>query len=131
MSSRESGSACKSSTWRSMRLISPSPRAPRSLMLFRRAICLRRRNSASLGIAEEPEQAGEKRPQLAPLDDRVEVAVAEVGLGTAEVLGELLARRLLHDARAREREQCARLGDQHVAEARKARQDARGRRMRH
>src|SRR5207302_1013168 len=104
MSSLESGSARRSSTCFSIRLISPSTRAPRSLMLFRRAICLRRRNSASLGIAEEPEQAGQERPELPPLDDRVEVAVAEVGLGAAEVLADCASHRAAHEAEVHHRQ---------------------------
>ena len=62
--------------------------------------------------------------QLGPRDDRVEVAEAEVGLGEAEVVGQLLARRLLDDPRAGERDQRAGLGDGDVAEAREAREHA-------
>src|SRR5439155_16043979 len=91
----------------------------------------RRRSSASRGIAEEPEQAGEERSQLATWHDRVEVAVAEVRFRAAEVVGQLLAGRLLDDSRAREGEQRTRLRDEHVAEAREAREDAGGRRMGH
>ena len=68
--------------------------------------------------------AADVGPQLGARDDRVEVAEAEVRLGEAEVVRELLARGLLDDARAGERDQRAGLGDGHVAEAREAREHA-------
>ena len=47
---------------------------------------------------------------------RVDVPEAEVRLGEAEVVRQLLARRLRHDARAGERHQRAGLGEQDVPE---------------
>src|SRR5581483_5396626 len=75
----------------------------------------RRRSSCSDGGIEEPQEAGQGRPQLRPWNDRVDVAEPVVLLGEAEVVRQLLARDLLHDARARERHERARLREQHVA----------------
>jgi hypothetical protein len=61
---------------------------------------------------------------------RVDVAEPEVRLREAEVVRELLARRLRDDPGAREGRQRARLGEDHVSEAREARRHASGRRMR-
>ena len=69
--------------------------------------------------------------QLGARHDRVDVAEAEVLLGAAEVVGELLARDLLHDARAGEGHERVRLGERDVAERREAREHAAGRRVRH
>jgi hypothetical protein len=80
---------------------------------------------------EEPHQSRERGAQLVPRHDRVEVAEAEVLLGEAEVVRQPLPRRLLHDARAGERDQRARLRERHVAERGERREDPRGRRVRH
>ena len=76
----------------------------------------RSRSSCSLGGIEQPQQAGQGRPELRPLDDRVDLAVADVLLGAAEVVGEFLARDLLHDAWAGERHERVRLREEDVAE---------------
>ena len=68
---------------------------------------------------------------LGARNDRVEVAEAQVLLGEPEVVRQLLARRLLHDARPGERDQRAGLGDRDVAERRERREHAGSRRMRH
>ena len=59
---------------------------------------------------EEREEPAQERAQVGAADDRVEVAEAAVRLGQAEVVGELLAGGLLHDARAGEDDQRAGLG---------------------
>src|SRR5690242_15751936 len=52
------------------------------------------------GVAgEEREELREPPLQLRTRDDLVDVPEAQVRLGEAEVLGQRLARRLLHDAR--------------------------------
>src|SRR5439155_18189096 len=71
--------------------------------------------SASVAIwLEEREHAAEERPQLGSRDDRVEMAKALVRLCRPEVLGQLLAGRLLDNSGAGEREKRARLGDDDV-----------------
>ena len=64
-------------------------------------------------------------------DDRVEMAEAEVLLGEPEVVGELLAGRLLDDARPGERDERAGLREEHVTEGREAREHPGGGRMSH
>ena len=70
-------------------------------MFLRLASRSRSRCSASPAIAEEPEQPADVRPQLAALDDRVDMPEAQVRLGEAEVVRQLLPRRPLDDPRAR------------------------------
>ena len=77
----------------------------------------------------QPQDATELVLQVGPLDHRVDEAVLEARLGAAEVLGQRLARRLLHDARTGEREQRVRLRDDEVAERRERRDHAAGRGM--
>src|SRR5947207_2666656 len=94
------------SSWRSMRLISPSTRAPPSNEMLRRRLSRSRsRNSASPAMVEEAQQPRHGRAQLTPVDDHVELAEAEVRLRLPEVLGQLLAGDRLDDARAAEREE--------------------------
>src|SRR5215831_6854110 len=86
----------------------------------------RSRISASLatsGWPEEADQLRERRPELRAGDDRVEVTEPEVRLGQAEVVRELLPRRLGDDAWAGERHERTGLGEDDVTEAREARQD--------
>src|SRR5918992_3449080 len=94
--------------WR--RASSPEIRVPRSRPSpFSRPRRSRRWSSASPGIVrEQSEYPAEVGTEIPTADDSVEVSEAKVGLGEAEVLRQLLARRLLNDARAREREQRAR-----------------------
>src|SRR5262245_40621136 len=95
-------------------------RAPRrSPNPFSRPSRLRRWTSSSAAIAvarEEPQHAAEVGPKIPAPDDPVEMAEAHVLLGEPEVFRQLLARRLLHDARAGEGEERARLRDDDVAE---------------
>src|SRR5262249_28590149 len=127
----DSSSSIRSSCF-CRRWVSPDSRVPRSNGRPRSLVNRSRRcRSSSAAIAEESQSAAEEGPQLAPGQDRVEVAEAKVRLGETEVVGQLLARRLLDDARAREREQRFRLGDDDVAKAREARQDTRRRGMGH
>src|SRR5262245_32245543 len=122
-SSLGSASSWSSCRWR--RSSSPDSFAPPSSDMFLKlASRSRRRRSASAGIAEEPQYPAEVGPQPGSLDDRVEMAETEVGLGEPEVLGQLLSGRLLNDPRAGERDQCSRLGDRHVSETREAREHA-------
>src|SRR5687768_12312220 len=100
MSSSVGSAVIRSSCFWS-RSSSPESLAPPSRLIdfsFERRS--RSRSSASLAIGEEPQQAREVGLQLGPGNDRVDVAEAQVRLGAAEVVRELLARRLLHDARA-------------------------------
>src|SRR5512146_817608 len=83
---------------------SPESRAPRSRgSEASRASRSRRRSSASEGAIavsvplEESQQRRQLPAQLGPRHARVEVAEAEVLRGEPEVLGELLAGRLLDD----------------------------------
>ena len=76
----------------------------------------RRRSCSSAVIREQPEQPGNVRAKLLARNDRVDMAEAVVRLREAEVVGELLAGRLLHDAWAGEREQRAGLGHDHVTQ---------------
>ena len=80
---------------------------------------------------EQPQHAGQVFGLVGARHDRIEVSEAEILLGQAEILGKLLACRLLNDPRPGERDQRARLGDRHIAQRRERRQDARRRRMRH
>src|SRR6478752_1475055 len=112
------GSSCSTcSSWRWSLSSSPERRAPRSrpvdLSLLRRSRSL---SSASPGIVEEPQKRGDGRSQLVAGYHAVDMAEAVVRLRKAEVVGELLACRLLDDARAGERHKRAGLGDEHVAE---------------
>ena len=66
---------------------------------------------------------------LAAIDDEVEHAVLEQELAALKAFGQLLANRLLDDARAGEADERARLGDVQIAEHREARRDAAGRRI--
>src|SRR5437763_820121 len=86
----------QSSSRRSPEIFAP-PSSGRFLNLPSRS---RRRSSCSVGGIEEPQQAGKGVAQLGARDDRVDLAEAEVLLGAPEVVGQLLARDLLHDARA-------------------------------
>src|SRR4051812_37727704 len=105
------------SSWRWSFASSPEIRAPRRSGSERSLLSRsRRRISSSAAIREEAEDAGDVVAQVGARDDRVQVAEAVVGFGEAEVLGKLLARGLLHDARSGEGEQGARLGDRHVSE---------------
>src|SRR6476619_5781948 len=76
----------------------------------------RSRSSCSVGAIEKPQETGQRRTQLGARHDRVDLAVAEVLLGPAEVLGQLLARDLLHDARAGERHEGIRLRKHYVTD---------------
>ena len=80
---------------------------------------------------EQPQETRKMLALLRARHDRVEVAEPQILLGEPEVVGKLLASRLLHDTRAGERDQRARLSDRHVAERGKRREHARRRRMRH
>src|ERR671936_993081 len=130
MSSSVVSSAIRAS-WRSSFSSSAETRAPPSrLTLRRRARRSRSRSSWSVAILrEDPQKTPDVRPQLVPRDDGVDVAEAVVRLGETEVVRELLARRLLNDARSGERHERVRLRDDDVAEAGEAREDARGGRM--
>src|SRR4051794_8901739 len=102
------GCSSSRSSCRWSRCSSPERRAPPSN--GKRRSRLRRsrsRNSASLATVEEPEQPTDVGAQLCPVHDRVEVPEAVVRLGEAEVVRQLLARRLLDDAGAGEGEQGA------------------------
>ena len=90
-----------------------------------------RRAPVRLAARQQGEQRGHRVAQLAAGHDQVDVAVAQVGLGQAEVVGGRLARRLLDHPRPGEREQGARLGDRHVAQRGKAGRDAARGRVRH
>src|SRR6476661_11214188 len=79
--------------------------------------------------SEQPQEADEVVALLRTRDDAVEVAETQVLLGEAEVLRQLLARRLLHDTRSGERDQRAKLRDRDVAERRERRKHARSRGM--
>src|SRR5262245_3015598 len=98
------------------------------LSLLRRS---RMRSSASVAIAEHSEELRDERLELRPRDDRVEVSEPVIRLGEAEVVGKLLACRLLDDSRTGEGHQRAGLGDGDVAEAGEAREDSCGRRVAH
>src|SRR5687768_14407247 len=102
-------SAASCFSWRSKRATSSSTFAPPSSRSCRSRLSRsRRRSSWSLGIVTIGKESQELRDvgaNLRPREHGVKVAVPQVGLGEAEVLGELLAGGLLHDARAREREQ--------------------------
>src|SRR5439155_1398868 len=69
----------------------------------------RRRSSGGRRlIREEREQAAERVPELAALDDEVELAVLEEELGTLEAVGQRLADRLGDHAWAGEADERAR-----------------------
>src|SRR5437588_1190358 len=131
MSSSVVSSASRSS-WRCSFSTSAERRAPPSrLTLRRRARRSRSRSSWSVAILRE--QAQETRnagTQLGSWYDLVDVTEAVVRLGETEVVRKLLARRLLHDARARERHQRIGLRDDDVTERREAREHAARGRMR-
>ena len=78
---------------------------------------------------QQREQARELVAQLAAVDDHVERALLEQELGALEALGQLLANRLLDDARTGEADQRARLGDDDVGNEREARRHAAHRRI--
>src|SRR5215218_10718967 len=102
MSSSVVSAAKRSSCLRS-RSASPETRAPRSRGRLDNLLNLSRsRSSASPG--KEPQEPRQIRPLLGSGNDGVEVAEAEVLLCEAEVVRELLARRLLDDTRAGERD---------------------------
>src|SRR4051812_12153714 len=107
------------SSWRCSFSSSPERRVPPSrFSLRRRARRSRRCSSWSVAIArEQSQQPRNVRLELATRDDRIDVAEAQILLGEAEVFRELLARRLLNDARAGERKQRTRLRHHHVTEA--------------
>jgi len=63
-------------------------------------------------------------PHLAAIDDHVDGALFEQKLGTLEALGQLLAHRLLDDARAGEADQRAGLGDDDIADEGEGGRDA-------
>ena len=71
---------------------------------------------SSLGHAKSRSSRARCVALLRSRNDRVEVAEPQVLLGEPEVVRQLLARGLLDDARAGERDQRARLGDRDVAE---------------
>src|SRR4051794_13782496 len=97
-------SATSRSSWSRSRSASPVTRVPRSRgRLDNRPSLSRSRSSGSLG--KEPEEPRQVGTLLGSGDNRVEVAEAEVLLGEAEVVGELLACRLLDDAGAGEGDQ--------------------------
>src|SRR5512132_4036232 len=121
------------SSWRWSFSSSPERRVPPSRLRLRNRV-RRSRRWISWSVAttgEESEEAGHVRLQLGPRHDRVDVAEAQVLLGKAEILRKLLARRLLHDARARERDQRAGLCDDDVAETGEARKHTGRGRVRH
>src|SRR5919198_1096686 len=103
-------------------VVSSASRAPpRRLTLRRRASRSRSRSSWSVAIRrEETQEPSDEGSKLRPGHDRVEVAEAVIRLGDAEVVRQLLARRLLDDARAGEGHQRAGLRDDYVAERREA-----------
>src|SRR6184192_1435215 len=107
------------SSWRCSFSSSADSRVPPSrLRLRRRVRRSRSRSSWSVAIrAEKPQKARHVAPELGSRDDRVDVAETKVLLGEAEILRQLLARRLLDDARPGEGEQSPGLGDDHIAEA--------------
>ncbi len=90
----------------------------------------RARRRSSRGPREKPDQLRDDGTELGARHDPVDVAEAEVRLGEAEVVRQLLARGLGDDPRACERHQGAGLGDEHVAERGKAREQAARRRVR-
>src|SRR3990170_9079988 len=92
-----SRSSCRCSRWSSPESFAPPSRE----RLRRRLSRSRNRSSASLATTEEAQKAPEQGTKLAPRHDRIEMAEAEVRLGKPEVVGKLLARRLLHDTRTR------------------------------
>src|SRR5205085_9377848 len=92
------GSSPIRSSWRWSRSSSPeSFTPPRRGMLRSLLSRSRRRSSCSDGGIEEPQQLRERRSELRSGHDRVEIAEAQVLLGEAEVVGQLLACELLHD----------------------------------
>src|SRR5215208_1178298 len=111
------------SSWRCSFSSSPESREPPSRLRLRRRVSRSRRwSSWSVAIAsEQTKEARQVRLQLRPRDDRVDVAETQVLLGEAEVVRKLLARRLLDDPGAGEREQRTRFRNDHIAEAREAR----------
>src|SRR5690242_5830908 len=125
------GSSPMRSSWRWSRCSSPDSFAPpRSDMLRSLLKRSRSRSSCSDGGIEDPQEPAEGRAQLGPRDDGIDLAEAEVLLGAAEVVRQLLARQLLHDAGAGERHERAGLGEEDVAQRGEACEDAAGRRMR-
>ena len=68
-------------------------------------------SAGPMRLDEHGEETTDERAKLGSRDNGVDVAEAGIRLGQAEVVGKFLARRLLDDARPREREQSARLGD--------------------
>src|SRR4051812_26587008 len=114
------------SSWRCNFSSSPETRAPPSRLRFRKRVN-RSRNLSSWSVAirgEEPEESCDVRLQLGPRQDRVDVTEAEVLLGETEVLRQLLARRLLNHSWTCECKQSTGLGNDHVTQARKAREHA-------
>ena len=89
----------------------------------------RRRRIGPRGPARGCQHTADTLVQLAAIDDLVDLAVGELGLGAAEVLRQLLARGLLDDARPGEGDQRPGLGVRDVAERGERRPDAAGRRV--
>src|SRR5262245_64761086 len=106
------------SSWRWRRSSSPESFAPPRRGMLRSLLSRSRsRSSCSDGGTflrgvEEPQELGDRRPELGPGDDPVDVPEAVILLGETEVLGQLLADELLDDARAGERHQSAGLGEE-------------------
>src|SRR6186997_1485777 len=121
------------SSWRCSLSSSPETRVPPSRLRLRRRVSRSRsRSSWSVAIrGKEPQESRDVRLQLWPGDDRVDVAEAKVLLRKSEILRQLLAGCLLHDARAGKGEQSTGLGDDHIAQAGEASQHAGGGRMCH
>src|SRR5262249_49113662 len=72
------------------------------------------------GREHEREGAGDRRLELAAIDDQIHEAVLEQELASLESFWQLLADRLLDDARAGEPDERARFSDVEIAEHREA-----------
>src|ERR1700681_2799348 len=102
-------------SWRRMRSSSPETSVPRSSGRLD-SLPRRSRSSCRASPAKELQESRQILALLGSGDDGVEMAEAKVVLGEPEAFGQLLAGRLLDDARTGKRDQRAGLGDRHVAE---------------
>src|SRR5688572_18791206 len=131
-----SSTATNRSSRRSMRFgwTLSNQASQRSSVNPRRGVVTRNESRGS-GQRGPRRKLGEQRRDLVArmpaIEDHVDGALLEQELRALEALGQRLARRLLDDARARETDQRAGLGDVDVAEQREARRDAARRRVRH
>src|SRR3954454_20405056 len=117
------GSASMRSSCRCKRSSSPESCTPPSSGVERSRLSRSRsRSSCSDGGIEQPQELGEQRADLRARQKRVGIGGTAILLGEPEIVGPLLARRLLYDPRPGKRDQRSRLGEKHVPERRKARE---------